>query len=252
MSIHIGAKPGEIAERVILPGDPLRAKFIAETYLEDVRCYSTVRNMFGFTGTYKGKEVSVQGTGMGGPSISIYINELIQFYGAKRLVRTGTCGSVDPTLGLGDVVIVKAAAADIGMNQIRFGIKGLCYPPTADFYLLRDAVDAAEKAAILKAKYDKAMAHFNAGEDPDLRSVLHFQPFHLGPEVFHSFRRRGPVFIRKIVGMDAEPDAVHLKLERFLYHFFRRIRAVIEGRMRVQVDPGHEVIFSCFTLWSMT
>ena len=145
MSIHIGAKPGEIAERVLLPGDPLRARFIAETYLEDVRCYSTVRNMFGFTGTYKGKQVSVQGTGMGGPSISIYINELIRFYGAKRLIRTGTCGSVDPELGLGDVVIVKAAAADIGMNQIRFGIKGVCYPPVADFYLLRDAVDAAER-----------------------------------------------------------------------------------------------------------
>ena len=106
MSTHIAAKEGEIASRVLLPGDPLRAKFIAETFLENVRCYSTVRNMLGFTGTYKGKEVSVQGTGMGAPSHGIYVNELIQFYGAKRLIRTGTCGSIDPTLKLKDQFVV--------------------------------------------------------------------------------------------------------------------------------------------------
>lgn len=144
MSIHINAEIGDIAPRVLLPGDPLRAKFIAETFLENVRCYSSVRNMLGFTGTYKGKEVSVQGTGMGAPSHSIYVNELIRFYGAKRLIRTGTCGSIDPTLNLKDMVIVRAAAADCGMNQIRFGIKGLVFPPVADFELLRDAVAAAE------------------------------------------------------------------------------------------------------------
>ena len=145
MSIHINANVGEIAPRVLLPGDPLRAKFIAEHFLENARCYSSVRNMLGFTGTYKGKEVSVQGTGMGGPSHSIYVNELIRFYGAKRLIRTGTCGSMDPTLQIKDMVIVQAAAADCGMNQIRFGIKGLVYPPVADFGLLRDAVDAAKR-----------------------------------------------------------------------------------------------------------
>ena len=116
MSIHINANVGEIAPRVLLPGDPLRAKFIAEHFLENARCYSSVRNMLGFTGTYKGKEVSVQGTGMGGPSHSIYVNELIRFYGAKRLIRTGTCGSMDPTLRIKDMVIVQAAAADCGMN----------------------------------------------------------------------------------------------------------------------------------------
>lgn len=94
MSVHIGAKQGEIAETVLLPGDPLRAKFIAETYLEDVTCYNQVRGMLGFTGTYKGQRISVQGTGMGIPSISIYVNELIQEYGVKNLVRVGTCGAM--------------------------------------------------------------------------------------------------------------------------------------------------------------
>lgn len=145
MSTHIAAKEGEIASRVLLPGDPLRAKFIAENFLENVKCYSTVRNMFGFTGTYKGKEVSVQGTGMGTPSQSIYVNELIQFYGAKRLIRTGTCGSTDPNLRIKDMAIIQAAATDSGMNHNRFGVHGLIYPPVADFNLLRDAVDAAQR-----------------------------------------------------------------------------------------------------------
>lgn len=145
MSTHIAAKEGEIASRVILPGDPLRAKFIAETFLENVKCYNTVRNMFGFTGTYKGKEVSVQGTGMGGPSHGIYVNELIQFYGAKRLIRTGTCGSIDPKFRIKDLAIVQAAAADMGMNHSRFGVHGLIFPPVADFELLRDAVDASKR-----------------------------------------------------------------------------------------------------------
>lgn len=145
MSTHIAAKEGEIASRVLLPGDPLRAKFIAENFLENVKCYSTVRNMLGFTGTYKGKEVSVQGTGMGTPSQSIYVNELIQFYGAKRLIRTGTCGSIDPNLRIRDMAIVQAAATDSGMNHNRFGVHGLTFPPVADFGLLRDAVEAAER-----------------------------------------------------------------------------------------------------------
>ena len=145
MSIHIAAEAGEIAPRVLLPGDPLRAKFIAENFLENVRCYSSVRNMLGFTGTYKGKEVSVQGTGMGAPSIGIYVNELIQFYGAKRLIRVGTCGSIDPTLKLKDMVLIQAAASDSGMNHSRFGLHGILFPPVADFGLLREASDAAER-----------------------------------------------------------------------------------------------------------
>lgn len=143
MSKHISAKPGEIAERVLLPGDPLRAKFIAETFLEDVHCYSSVRNMLGFTGNYKGKTISVQGTGMGAPSISIYVNELIQFYGAKRLIRIGTCGSIDPDLRLKDIVLVQAAATDNGMNHARLGQCGISFPAVANYYLLKDAVTAA-------------------------------------------------------------------------------------------------------------
>ena len=92
--LHIMAKEGSIAETVLLPGDPLRAKFIAENFLEDVVCYNEVRGMYGYTGTYKGKRVSVQGTGMGLPSHSIYVNELIKFYGAKRLIRIGSAGSI--------------------------------------------------------------------------------------------------------------------------------------------------------------
>ncbi len=145
MSVHINAKMGDIAPRVLLPGDPLRAKFIAETFLDNARCYSSVRKMLGFTGTYKGKEVSVQGTGMGAPSMGIYASELIQFFGAKRLVRTGTCGSMDPDLKLKDMVIVQAAAADSGMNSARFGVHGLVFPPVADFSLMRDAYDAAKR-----------------------------------------------------------------------------------------------------------
>ena len=145
MSIHINAKEGDIADRVIIPGDPLRAKFIAENFLENAKCYTTVRNMLGFTGTYKGKRISVQGTGMGAPSASIYINELIQFYGAKRLIRTGTCGSIDPNLKIKDIVVVQAAAADTGLNHTRFGFKGVVFPPVADYELLRDAVDVSSK-----------------------------------------------------------------------------------------------------------
>src|SRR5690606_40902943 len=95
MSIHIGAKKGEIAETILLPGDPLRAKYIAETYLDDVIQYNKVRGMYGFTGTYKGKRISVQGSGMGVPSISIYVNELINEYDVKHLIRVGTCGGID-------------------------------------------------------------------------------------------------------------------------------------------------------------
>ena len=145
MSTHIAAKAGEIAERVLLPGDPLRAKFIAENFLENAQCYTTVRNMLGYTGTYKGKRVSVQGTGMGTPSLSIYVNELIQFYGAKRLIRTGTCGSIDPSLQLKDMVLVQAAATDSGMNQSRFGLHGVIFPPVADFGLLLDAYQTAKR-----------------------------------------------------------------------------------------------------------
>lgn len=141
MSIHIGAKPGDIAPSILLPGDPLRAKFIAETLLEDATCFNEVRGMLGFTGTYQGKRVSVMGTGMGVPSHSIYINELISEYGAKTLIRVGTCGGLQPDLEIGDIVLAMAASTDSHINRLRFD--GMDFAPTASFSLLLKAYEAA-------------------------------------------------------------------------------------------------------------
>jgi purine-nucleoside phosphorylase len=147
MSTHIGAEPGDIAELVLMPGDPLRAKWIAETFLEDARCYSTVRNMFGFTGTFEGTRVSVQGSGMGMPSASIYAHELINDYGVKSLIRVGSCGALVESLKLRDVVAAIGSSTDSNMNRARFD--GLIdYAPVADFGLLRAAVDVAAARGI--------------------------------------------------------------------------------------------------------
>ncbi|SFD16664.1 purine-nucleoside phosphorylase [Clostridium uliginosum] len=143
MSIHINAPEGAIAENVLLPGDPLRAKFIAETFLEDVVCYNEVRGMYGFTGTYKGKRVSVQGTGMGIPSISIYVNELIESYGVKNLIRVGTCGSYTEKVKIRDIIIAMSTSTDSNINLVRF--EGRTFAPTASFELLKPAYDIAVK-----------------------------------------------------------------------------------------------------------
>ncbi|MFO1444755.1 purine-nucleoside phosphorylase [Bacillus sp. Bva_UNVM-123] len=149
MSIHIGAKENEIAETVLLPGDPLRAKYIAETFLENVKCYNEVRNMFGFTGTYKGHSVSVQGTGMGVPSISIYINELMSSYNVQNLIRVGTCGAIQKDVKVRDVILAMTASTDSQMNRLTFG--GLDYAPAANFDLLKNAYDlGTEKGLNLK------------------------------------------------------------------------------------------------------
>ncbi|MDY4889306.1 MAG: purine-nucleoside phosphorylase [Sphaerochaetaceae bacterium] len=137
MSIHIAAKEGQVASTVLLPGDPLRAKFIAENFLDEIVCYSEVRGMYGFTGTYNGIPVSVQGTGMGGPSISIYANELIRYHGAKNLIRVGTAGSTSEKYPLGHVVLAQAACSDGGINSQRFG--SLQFAPVASFDLLSQA-----------------------------------------------------------------------------------------------------------------
>lgn len=140
MSIHIGAKENEIADTVLLPGDPLRAKYIAETFLDHAQCYNEVRNMFGYTGTYKGKRISVQGTGMGVPSISIYINELMQSYNVQNLIRVGTCGAIQKDVKVRDVILAMSASTDSQMNRITFG--GVDYAPTANFELLKNAYEA--------------------------------------------------------------------------------------------------------------
>jgi purine-nucleoside phosphorylase len=141
MSTHIGARPGEVAPHVLLPGDPLRARWIAETFLTDAVCYSEVRGMLGFTGTYRGERVSVQGSGMGLPSLSIYVNELFREYDVRSIVRVGSCGALTDRLALRDLVIASGACTDSSMNRIRF--EGLDYAPVADFGLLRAADDAA-------------------------------------------------------------------------------------------------------------
>jgi purine-nucleoside phosphorylase len=141
MSTHIGAGAGQIAPTVLLPGDPLRAHWIAENFLEDATCYSEVRGMLGFTGTWQGRPVSVQGSGMGQPSMSIYVNELFKDYDVRRIVRVGSCGALTEQVALRDVVIASGACTDSGMNRLRF--HGLDYAPVADFGLLRAAHDAA-------------------------------------------------------------------------------------------------------------
>ncbi len=145
MSTHIAAKPGEIAETILLPGDPLRAKWIAETFLEDAQLYSSVRNMFGFTGTYMGHRVSVQGTGMGAPSIGIYAHELFDEYGVQKAIRVGTSGGLAPTK-LRDVVIAMTASTDSNIN--RRDNNGLDFAPSASFELLEKAVGRARAMGI--------------------------------------------------------------------------------------------------------
>jgi purine-nucleoside phosphorylase len=142
MSIHIGAKNGDVAEVVLLPGDPLRAKFVADNFLKDAAQYTGVRNMLGFTGTYKGKRVSVQGTGMGIPSISIYVNELFREYGVKRAIRIGTAGSIQEDVKVRDMVLAISACTDSGANTLRFG--GRSYAPVATFSLLKTAWEIAQ------------------------------------------------------------------------------------------------------------
>lgn len=143
MSTHIGAKKDEVAKTVLLPGDPLRAKFIAEHFLENAKCYSAVRGMFGFTGTYKGVRISVQGTGMGQPSLSIYATELFQFYKVKNAIRVGTAGAIQRNMKIRDTVLVQSACTDSSLQTQRFG--SLHFAPSADFSLLLSAFENAKR-----------------------------------------------------------------------------------------------------------
>ncbi len=149
MSTHINAPEGAIAELVLLPGDPLRAKFIAENFLENPKCYNEVRGMFGFTGTYKGKRVSVQGTGMGQPSLSIYVTELFKFYNVQKAIRVGTCGSISEDLKLKEVLLANGACTDSSLQSQRFGL--MHFAPVPSFELLYNAYNAAKELG-LKAK----------------------------------------------------------------------------------------------------
>ncbi len=143
MTPHIEAKKGDYAEVVLLPGDPLRAKWVAETFLEAPKLVNRVRNCLGYTGTYKGKPVSVQATGMGQPSLGIYVHELINIYDAKILIRIGTCGGISEKVKLRDLVIASTASTDSAIGRDVFGMYN--FAPTADFGLLRRAVEIAEE-----------------------------------------------------------------------------------------------------------
>lgn len=141
MTIHIGAEPGEIAETVLLPGDPYRAKWAAETFLDDVKLVNEVRGMLGFTGTWKGNPVTIHGSGMGMPSLSIYVNELIKDFGAKTLIRIGSCGAMQNKIAVRDVILAMTATT---LSTPSRGIfKEMNFAPCADYRLLRAAADAA-------------------------------------------------------------------------------------------------------------
>ena len=141
MTIHIGAKPGEIAETVLMPGDPYRAKWAAETFLDDAKLVNEVRGMLGFTGTWKGNRVSIQGSGMGMPSLSIYANELIKDYGCQTLIRIGSCGGMQDKVKVRDVILAMSATTVSTPSRGIF--RELNFAPTADWSLLKAAADAA-------------------------------------------------------------------------------------------------------------
>jgi purine-nucleoside phosphorylase len=173
MSVHIGAQKGDIAETILLPGDPLRAKWIAETFFENPKCFNEVRGMYGYTGTFKGKRVSAMGTGMGIPSISIYANELIKEFGVKNLIRVGSAGSYQKDIKIRDVVLAMAASSTSGVNELRFG--GADYAPTADFGLFMKAIEAA-KAKNIPIKAGNVLSSDEFYED-DIESYKKWSKF---------------------------------------------------------------------------
>ena len=162
---HMGAREGEIADRVIMAGDPLRAKFMAERFLENPLQYNAVRGMLGFTGTYKGKRVSVQGHGMGMPSIGIYSYELFNFYGVKRIIRTGSAGSINAGVKMGDVVIGMGSCTDSNYAS-QYGLPGT-FAPIADFGLVRAAVEKAEELGVRYKVGNILASDFFYGDDAD-------------------------------------------------------------------------------------
>ena len=170
MTIHIGAKPGEIAETVLMPGDPLRAKWAAETFLEDAKCVNQVRGMLGFTGTWRGHRVTIHGSGMGMPSLSIYANELIRDYGAQTLIRIGSCGAMQQHVRLRNLILAMTASS---VSTPSAGIfRELNFAPCADWGLLRAAVTAAEARGIAPHVGGIYSADVFYDERPDLNEMM--------------------------------------------------------------------------------
>ncbi len=169
-SKHMNAAPGDFAETVLMPGDPLRAQYIADTYLDDVRRVNDVRNMWGFTGTYKGTAVSIMAHGMGIPSASIYCTELITEYDVKRVIRVGSCGTSHPDVKLRDIIIAMGASTDSNCNRMRFG--GYDYAALASYDLVRKAVNAAEQNKVRYHVGNIFSADLFYTPDPDMFDTL--------------------------------------------------------------------------------
>ena len=167
---HMNAAPGDFAETVLMPGDPLRAQYIAETYLEDVRRVTDVRNMWGFTGSYKGQPVSVMAHGMGIPSVSIYATELVSDYGVKRMIRVGSCGTSHPDVKLRDIIIAMGASTDSNCNRMRFG--GYDYAALATFDLVQKALHAAQQHKVRYHVGNIFSADLFYTPDPDMFATM--------------------------------------------------------------------------------
>ncbi|ODT80041.1 MAG: purine-nucleoside phosphorylase [Pelagibacterium sp. SCN 64-44] len=191
---HNHAKPGDYAEAVLLPGDPLRAKWIAETFFEAPRQVNSVRNCLGYTGTWKGKPVSVQASGMGQPSLSIYVHELINVYGARTLIRVGTCGGLNAKVKVRDVVLAQGATTDSGIVRDRFGPYN--FAPIADFSLLRSAADKADAKGL----------KFHAGNMLSSDVFYHREP---GLEGYGALPDHG------VIGVEMEAAALYTLAARF-------------------------------------
>jgi len=167
---HMNAAPGDFAETVLMPGDPLRAQYIAETYFDNPRRVTDVRNMWGFTGEYRGNPVSVMAHGMGIPSASIYCTELISEYGVKRVMRVGSCGTSHPDVKLRDLVIAQGACTDSAVNRMRFG--GYDYAPLATFDLVQKAVAVAKAQAVRFHVGNVFSADLFYTPDPDMFETM--------------------------------------------------------------------------------
>ncbi|SMC63324.1 purine-nucleoside phosphorylase [Primorskyibacter flagellatus] len=170
MTIHIGAKPGDIAETVLMPGDPYRAKWAAETFLDSPRLVNEVRGMLGFTGTWRGNDVTIHGSGMGMPSLSIYANELIRDYNAKTLIRIGSCGGMQDSVGIRDVIVAMTASSVSTPSRGIF--RELNFAPCADWSLLRAAVAAAEARGVTTHVGGIYSADIFYDERPDLNEQM--------------------------------------------------------------------------------
>ena len=194
MTPHNHAKPGDCAEAVLLPGDPLRAKWVAETFLKDAKLVNSVRNCLGYTGTWNGKRVSVQATGMGQPSLSIYVHELINVYGLKTLIRIGTCGGLNAKVKVRDLIIAQAASTDSTIVKDGFG--PFNFAPIADYGLLRSAADRAE---------EKGMA-YHVGNMLSSDIFYHVEP---GMDGYGRLPSHG------VIGVEMESAALYTLAARF-------------------------------------